>query len=115
VFTADLRDAQVPAEHAITRLVLDAKIPPQDKVDVARGLGDEIGRQHGQVPDLHPAFATLPPGTAQLPATTQLEQDLDGQLERAASLAFRTSFLIGAGLALAALASLLWQRRTETP
>lgn len=112
VFTADLRDAQVPAEHAITRLVLDAKIPAQDKVTVARGLGDELRNEHGQVPDLHPAFAHLPASAAQLPATAQLERDLDSQLERAASLAFRTSFLVGAGLALGAMVSLLWPRRT---
>lgn len=111
VFTADLHDAQVPAEHAITRLVLDAKIPAQDKVTIARGLGDELRHEHGQVPDLHPAFSRLPPSAAQLPATAQLKSDLDSQLERAASVAFRTSFLVGAGLALAALVSLLWPRR----
>ncbi len=45
----------------------------------------------------------------------QLERDLDAQLKRAATHAFRTSFLIGAGLALAALASLIrLRRRGET-
>jgi predicted MFS family arabinose efflux permease len=113
VFTADLHDAQLPAEHAITRLVLDARIPAQDKVTVARGLGDALAHEHGQVPDLHPAFEQLPPSAARLPATAQLKRDLDSQLERAASVAFRTSFLVGAGLALAAMVSLLWPRRTS--
>ena len=37
------------------------------------------------------------------PAAAELERDLDDQLERAATRAFRDSFLIGAGLALLAL------------
>ena len=36
VFTADLQDAQVPAQEAITSLVLDAPLKPQDKIAVAR-------------------------------------------------------------------------------
>ena len=34
-----------------------------------------------------------------MPAAAELERDLDAQLERAATRAFRDSFLIGAGLA----------------
>ena len=107
VFTADLRDAQQPAEVAITSLVLDAPLRGQDKVALAQGLGDQLAREHGRVPDLHPAFATLRLAPAQRPAAAQLERDLDGQLERAATHAFRNSFLIGAGLALAALLALV--------
>ena len=61
VFTADLQDAQVPAQEAITSLVLDAPLRPQDKVAVAQALGDELTEQQGQVPDLHRAFATAGP------------------------------------------------------
>ncbi len=42
VFTADLRAAQVPAEEAITSLVLDAPISAQSKVTIARGLGEQL-------------------------------------------------------------------------
>ena len=115
VFTADLRAAQVPAEVAVTSLVLDAPISAQSKVDIARGLGDQLDAEHGRVPDLHPAFAALEPTAAERPAVEQLERDLDAQLERAATHAFRTSFLIGAGLALAALLSLIrLPRRVKT-
>lgn len=103
VFTADLRDAQVPAQEAITSLVLDAPLQPQGKVAVARALGDELTAQQGRVPDLHDAFATLELDPAARPAAARLERDLDAQLERAATRAFRDSFLIGAGLALLAL------------
>ena len=57
VFVADLQAAQVPAQEAITSLVLDAPLTAQDKVSLARALGDELSDQQGQVPDLDRAFA----------------------------------------------------------
>jgi hypothetical protein len=111
VFTADLRDAQVPAQEAITALVLDAPLRAPDKIALAQGLGDRLAEERDRVPDLHPVFAALHLAPADRPAAQQLEQDLTGQLERAASRAFRNSFLIGAGLALAALATLVPLRR----
>ena len=103
VFTADLRAAQAPAQVAITSLVLDAPLRGQDKVALAKGLGEQLTQDRGRVPDLHPAFASVPLLPAQRPAAAQLERDLDSQLERAATHAFRDSFLIGAALAVAAL------------
>ena len=111
VFTADLRDAQVPAQEAITALVLDAPLRAQDKIALARGLSDQLVDERGRVPDLHPAFAALTVPPVERPAAQQLERDLTAQLERAASRAFRDSFLIGAGLALAALVALIPVRR----
>jgi hypothetical protein len=114
VFSADLRDAQRPAQEAITALVLDAPLRAQDKIALAQGLGDQLVEERGRVPDLHPAFAALELPTAEQPAARQLEQELDSQLERAASRAFRDSFLIGAALALAALVALIpFRRRRE--
>ena len=115
VFTADLMDAQVPAEQAITALVLDAPLPPQDKIAIARALGDQLVGERGQVPDLHTAFAALDLDPELRPAAEQLERDLDEQLERAATHAFRDSFLIGAGLALLALLVLLMPTGRRTP
>jgi MFS family permease len=111
VFTADLLDAQVPAQEAITSLVLDAPLPPQDKIAVAQALGGELRAQQGRVPDLHAAFATLDLDLAQQPAADRLERDLGAQVERAATRAFRDSFLIGAGLALLALLVVVAPRR----
>src|SRR4051794_19652835 len=116
IFTSDLMGAQVPAEQAITALVLDAPLPAQDKVALARALGGELADQQGQVPDLHHAFlaADLPPDARA--ATDQLESDLDAQPERAATHAFRDSFLAGAGLALLALLTVVappWRRRSS--
>lgn len=114
VFTADLRDAQEPAQQAITSLVLDAPLPPQVKISVAQALGEALSQQQGQVPNLRPAFASLEVDPDQQAATDQLEQELNGQLERAATRAFRDSFLIGAGLALLALLTVIWPRRRRS-
>lgn len=111
VFTADLRDAQVPAQEAITALTLDAPLPASDKIALARGLGDQLAQERGRVPDLHPAFARLRLTPDERPAAEHLERDLDGQLERAATRAFRDSFLIAAGLALLALVPMIPLRR----
>jgi hypothetical protein len=70
-----------------------------------------LGAERGRVPDLHPAFETLQLAPEERRAGQQLERDLDSQLERAATRAFRTSFLIGAGLALIALLTLIPLRR----
>ena len=111
VFVADLQQAQVPAEEAITSLVLDAPLTAQDKVSLARALGGELSDQQGQVPDLHRAFATAGFAPDARPAAARLERDLDDQLERAATRAFRDSFLTGAGLALLALLTVVAPRR----
>ena len=111
VFTTDLQDAQVPAQEAVTALVLDAPLPPEDKISVARALSDELSEQQGQVPDLSRAFASLSFDPQHRAAAAQLERDLNDQLERAATSAFGDSFLIGAGLALLALLTVVWPHR----
>ncbi|GAW51997.1 MULTISPECIES: MFS transporter [unclassified Nocardioides] len=111
VFTADLQEAQVPAQEAIASLMLDAQLLPDDKIAVAQALGDELVQQQGQVPDLSHAFATADLAPEERPAAARLEHDLDAQLERAATRAFRDSFLIGAGLALLALLTVVAPRR----
>jgi hypothetical protein len=111
VFTADLRDAEVPAQEAIASLVLDAPLQPQDKIAIAQALGRELSAQQGQIPDLHRAFETADLDPSERPAAAKLERDLEAQLERAATRAFRDSFLIGAGLAVLALLTVLVPRR----
>jgi MFS family permease len=115
VFTADLQGAQAPAQEAIASLVLDAPLQPQDKIAIAQALGRELADQQGRVPDLHRAFATLSLDPDERPAAAELERDLDAQLERAATRAFRDSFLIGAGLALVALLTVVVPRGRRTP
>ncbi len=94
--------------------MLDAPLKPEDKIAVAESLGNELSGQRDQVPDLHRAFATLRLDPEERPAAARLERDLNAQVERAATRAFRDSFLIGAGLALAALLTLIPLRRRRT-
>lgn len=111
VFTADLREAQVPAQEAVTALVLDAPLPGTVKVDLAAGLGEQLLAERGRVPDLHPAFASLQLPADQRVLADSLERALDDQLERSATRAFRDSYLIAAGLALLALLPLSFAGR----
>jgi MFS family permease len=114
VFVGDLNDAQVPAQEAITALVLDAPLPAQDKVSLAQALGDELTDQQDQVPNLRRAFAAADFTPAARPAADQLERDLDDQVERAVTRAFRDSFLVGAGLALLGLLTVVAPHRRRT-
>src|SRR4051794_16054910 len=106
IFTADLRAAEEPAKEAIASLVLDSPLPASTKIDLADGLGRRLLAERGRVPDLHPAFKDVPASAA----ATRLQLDLDDQLERAATRAFRTAFLVAAGLALLALIPSLFLR-----
>jgi hypothetical protein len=63
------------------------------------------------VPDLHRAFSAVEVDPEERGAVARLERDLDAQLERAATRAFRDSFLIGAALALLALLTAMVPRR----
>ncbi|MEO6511576.1 MAG: MFS transporter [Nocardioides sp.] len=115
VFTADLEDAQVPAQEAIAALVLDAPLRPDGKIAVAQALSRELTAQRGRVPDLRRAFAKLELAPDERAAATQLESDLNRQVQSAATRAFRDSFLIGAALALLALLTVAIPRRRASP
>jgi hypothetical protein len=106
VFTADLRDAERPAREAIAALVLDAPLPASAKLAVGDALGRRLGAERGRIPDLRPAFADLRLPPTQAVRAAALEQQLDDQLLRAATRAFRAAFLIAAALALLALVPL---------
>jgi len=103
IFTADLQRAQTPAEEAIASLVLDAPLPASTKLELAEHLGRRLTAERGRVPDLRPAFEGLRLPATQAPAAAALERSLEDQLARAATRAFRTAFLVAAGLALLAL------------
>jgi predicted MFS family arabinose efflux permease len=103
IFTADLRHAETPAKEAVASLVLDAPLPASTKLDLADGLGRRLVAERGRVPDLRPAFTTLRLPATQAATAAALELNLEDQLKRAATRAFRTAFLVAAGLALLAL------------
>lgn len=111
VFTADLQAARGPAQDAITAVILDAPLSAGDKVAVARALSDRLADEQDQVPDLQPAFSSLSIAPSEQPAVDRLERALDDQVQRAATRAFRDSFLVAGGIALLALVPLVLRRR----
>jgi MFS family permease len=115
IFTHDLRAAEQPAKEAITAQVLDSQLPVRSKLSLADGLGEALEGERGKIPDLHPAFAEANLPVVEQPLAEKLERALDGQLEAAATHAFRTSFLVAALLALLALIPAYLLRDTEEP
>ena len=83
--------------------MLDAPLPASTKLELADRLGHRLAAERGRVPDLRPAFRTLRLPAKQAPTASALEVALEDQLKRAATRAFRTSFLVAAGVALLAL------------
>jgi MFS family permease len=102
VFTAALDRNQEDALAAGTAAVLDARVPPLDKLRLAQDVLAEVGRADGQVPDVGAAFEDRLEGD-DADAYRALRDALVDQLDRAATNAFSSSFLLSAALALAAL------------
>lgn len=111
VFTSDLAEQRSAAEQAGTAALLDAPLPPLVKIDVGIRLADRLRAERGRVPVLAPAFEPPPGGPEDRSAVRSLQDDLQDQLDRAATHAFSNSFLIAAAFALAALLPIALVRR----
>ena len=103
VFASALQDEQIAAERAGTAKLLDARLSPALKLDLADAIATRIARAGGQLPDLRPAFAAQQPPAEDRVAYARLQADLTDEVHRAATHAFSTSFLVAAALALLAL------------
>jgi hypothetical protein len=77
-------------------------VPPLDKLRLAQDVLAEVDRADGQVPDVGAAFDERLDGD-DADAYRTLRDELVDQLDRAATNAFSSSFLLSAGLALLAL------------
>lgn len=103
VFTADLQQQQIAAQQAGSSRLLDARLAPGVKLELADALSARIERSDGRLPDLRPAFGEVQPPPQGRRAYAQLEADLVDEIRRAATQAFSRSFLLAAALALLAL------------
>ena len=100
VFTGDLQSQERAAEHAGTRLVLNAPLSLTHKIELGSRLQNAINSgSPSRPPDIHPAFAPL--GTTG--AAPRLEAAIQDQVDRAVTHAFSRSFLFASLFALAAL------------
>jgi len=112
IFTSDLTSQRAAAEQAGTAALLDAQVSVSEKFDLAQRLADRLSEERGKVPVVAPAFEPLPSDPADRAGALALEATLQDQLDRAATHAFSTSFLLAAAFALAALLPIYLGRRT---
>jgi MFS family permease len=109
IFTADLERNRDEALAAGTSYVLDSRVPPLDKIGVARDVlvAVDDAEEEARVPDV----AEVVRERGDEPAYTELAASLQDQLDRAATNAFSRSFLAAAILGLAALIPIVLDRR----
>jgi MFS family permease len=113
VFTHDIAQQREDAIDAGTAVVLDSRVSPLIKIDLAQRISDQLAGEKGRVPTIGPAFEPLPEDPTDRAAVEQLREELQEQLNRAATHAFSTSFLLAALLGLLALIPIALSRRVE--
>jgi len=110
LFTADLERNEDDALAAGTSAVLDSRIPPLDKIGVARDIlvAVDEAKDEARIPDVEDVV-----GDRDDPAYADLVSALQEQLDRAVTNAFSRSFLAAALLGLVALVPILLGHRTS--
>ena len=111
VFTADLETERADAEAAGTAALLDARLSPRAKLDLADRIAKQIDAEGDKVPKVAPAFEPLPSDPEERTETVALRGQIEDEVDAAATHAFSTSFLIAAAFALAALVPIAIARR----
>jgi MFS family permease len=113
LFTADIAQQRRDAIEAGTAVVLDSRVEPLLKLELAQKLGRRLEAERGKVPTIGPVFEPLPGDPAQRASVVQLREELQNQLDRGATHAFSSSFGLAALLGLLALAPIGLARRVE--
>lgn len=111
LLSAQLTDQQRAGARATTALLLDAPIDAAAKIDLAGALAAQYEASDGRRPDLAVAFERTTPDPEDADAFATLRSDVNEQVERAATTAFRLPFLGAALLAALALIPILRLRR----
>jgi MFS family permease len=113
IFTADIATQRDQAIDAGTAVILDSRVSPLLKIELAQRIEDRLEGEKGKVPTVDPAFEPLPGESSEREAVLTLRDELQDQLDRGATHAFSPSFLLGALLALLALIPIGLARRIE--
>jgi MFS family permease len=111
IFTADIAQQRDDAIDAGTAVILDSKVNPLIKIDLAERIQDRLEGETGKVPTLGPAFEPLPSDPGDRAAVETLRDELQEQLNRGATHAFSPSFGLAALLGLLALLPIGLSRR----
>jgi MFS family permease len=113
IFTADIAEQRHDAIDAGTAVILDSKVSPLLKIDLAQRISDQLEGEKGKVPTIGSAFDPLPSDQGDREAVAGLRDELQDQLDRGATHAFSLSFLLGALLGLIALFPIALSRRVD--
>lgn len=104
VLSWQLETQRERAQNSATALLLDSDVPTETKIDLGEQIAIQIDVADGKLPKVGPAFDAVSTPAGDEGAYAQLEQDVQDQIERAATSAFRLPFL---GAAVFALLSLI--------
>jgi MFS family permease len=113
IFTHDIAEQRHDAIEAGTAVILDSPVNPLLKIDLARKVGDRLDEEKGKVPTIGPVFEPLPTDPGERAEVVQLRDELQDQLNRGATHAFSTSFILAALLGLIALFPIALSREVE--
>ena len=113
IFTADIAEQRRDAIDAGTAVILDSSANPLLKLDLAERISERLEAERGKVPTIGPAFEPLPEDPGEREEVVQLRDELQDQLDRGATHAFSTSFILAALLGLIALAPIGLARRVD--
>jgi MFS family permease len=113
IFTHDIAQQRHDAIDAGTAVVLDSKVSPLLKIDLAQKIGDRLDEEKGKVPTIGPAFEPLPDDPEERDEIVDLREELQDQLNRGATHAFSPSFGIAALIGLLSLIPIALARRVE--
>lgn len=113
IFTADIAEQRRDAINAGTAVILDSSASPLLKIDLAERVSERLEAERGKVPTIGPAFEPLPEDPGEREEVVQLRDELQDQLDRGATHAFSTSFILAALLGLIALFPIALARRVD--
>jgi MFS family permease len=113
LFTADIAEQRRDAINASTAVVLDSRVEPLLKLELAQRIEDRLEGERGKVPTIGPVFEPLPSDPADREDVVTLREELQDQLDRGATHAFSPSFGLGALIGLLALVPIGLARRVE--
>jgi MFS family permease len=113
IFTHDIAQQRHDAINAGTAVILDSRVPPLLKLDLAQKIESRLDDEKGKVPTIGPAFEPLPEDPAERDEVVQLRDELQEQLNRGATHAFSPSFGLAALIGLLSLIPIAMARRVE--
>jgi len=113
IFTADIDQQRHDAINAGTAVILDSPVNPLLKLGLAEKVSERLEEEKGKVPTIGPAFEPLPDNPAERAEVEQLKGELQDQLDRGATHAFSTSFILAALLGLIALFPIALSKEVE--